>query len=299
MYVRVRDREDDRRGLQRTALSGPGTSQPFPLRPCCLFGPLALIESTGLGTHQGSNERNGIFYSGAAGFIDLGHLRTYCDAAYWAYDQIRALKGFPGTIGTPDGGATVTRSIPVSLWTAVARDIAFDDGLGHEIFTYWIAGPGAGNSAFSPEDLCSNHLGTHVAEVAINSLAASPGVSYQAAVTVVLDRTLQTLKAQPLAETRKAWGRIANCWMGESMWSHLRRRNFGIAPWKVGHPSDVATPAWLLQPPGAGAGYYAYQCSYPTKSGTITTSTFAAQIQKIRADAQRRYGPKYDQPSCP
>jgi hypothetical protein len=163
--------------------------------------------------------------------------------------------------------------------------------------TYWIRFPGAGSSAFSPEDLCSNHLGTYIAESAIKGLVPGSGLSFGAAVTAVLNATLTALKAQPLVETQKAWSRIVNCWMGPNLTSTLSRRNFSVNPWKVGHSSDVATPSWLTQPPGGGAKYYTFEYSYTLKA--INTSTFATHLQEIRANALRLFGPKYDQPSCP
>ena len=296
MYVHTdRPRDDHGYGepcLRRTALGAPPVA-----RPCCLFVPGAFIDPSTIGTHQGPNERSGVLYTGAAGFIDIGHVRHYCDVTKWAYDQIVALKGFPGSITTSEGRATITSSIPAAMWTTVARDIAFDEGLGHEIMTYWKRFPGMGSSAFSPEDLCSNHLGTYIAESAIKGLVPGSGLSFGATVTAVLNATLTALKAQPLAETHKAWGRIVNCWMGPSLLSTLSRRNFSVNPWKVGHSSDVAAPGWLTQPPGGGAQYYTFEYSYTLTA--IGTSTFATQLQKIRANALKLFGPKYDQPSCP
>jgi hypothetical protein len=296
MYVYTDHRRhgghDERVPTRRTTL-GAAPIQ----RPCCLLSPSFLIDPSTLGTHQGPDERLGVIYTGAAGFIDIGHVRHCCDTTKWVYDQIAALKGFPGSITTPEGKATTIGSIPASMWTSVARDIAFDEGLGHEIMTYWNYTPGMGNSSFSPEDLCSNHLGTYIAESAIKGLVPGSGLSFGAAVTAVLNATLTGLKAQPLVESQKAWARIGNCWIGPSVGSSLSRRNFSINPWKVGHSSDVATPAWLTQPPGAGAKYYTFAYSYTLTP--INTSNFATRIQEVRANALKTYGPKYDQPSCP
>ncbi len=296
MYVHTDHRHCDHRS------SAPRSPRPalgaVPSRQgCCMLIPSALIDPSTLGTHQGPDERLGIIYTGAAGFIDLGHLRHCCDTTKWVYDQIVALKGFPGAIKTAEGTATLTASVPASMWTTVARDIAFDEALGHEIATYWGRFPGLGSSSFSPEDLCSNHLGTYIAESAIKSLVPGSGVSFGAAVTAVLTATLTALKAQPLVETHRAWARIGNCWIGPTLLSTLSRRNFSITPWKVGHPSDVATPSWLTQPPGAGAKYYTFEYFYTLM--TINTSTFASRLQAIRANALKTFGPKYDKPSCP
>src|SRR5262249_45547108 len=117
-----------------------------------------------LGRHGRSGEVTGIIYTGKAGFIDLGHLRDHCDLTKFIHDQL--------TIGlTPMRvsavlGEAVMHKCPASDIT-VARAIALDAGLGHEILSYNSFSPGGHNSSFSPEDLCSNFLGTLVAERAI------------------------------------------------------------------------------------------------------------------------------------
>jgi hypothetical protein len=297
MYVYTDHGRHDSGRAAPSLRAADGLGQAPTARPCCLLTPLAFIDPSALGTHQGTSERNGVLYTGAAGFIDTGHARHYCDVAKWVYDQIVALKGAPGPIKASEGKAEITRTIPATLWTAVARDIAFDEGLGHEIWTYWKPGPGLGNSAFSPEDLCSNHFGTYIAESAIRSLAAGGAASFGAAVTAALNTLLTNLKAQPLAETHKAWARIANCWTTGGLTAPLRRRNFSITPWKVGHASDVATPSWLLQGRGAGASYYTF--TYSAMFMNIGTTTFAARIEDIRKDALKTYGMWYDKPGCP
>ena len=135
-----------------------------------MLRPEFFIDPTALGTHQDPTEKNGIIYTGGAGFIDTAHLRYCCDNTKTAYDRISAAKGSPGTvIIMPEGSATITQTVPANLWTKVAGAISFDDALAHEIRTYWDANPavplptipfpGMMNSSFSPEDLCSNFIG--------------------------------------------------------------------------------------------------------------------------------------------
>lgn len=272
---------------------------PTGARVCCMLRPEYFIDPSSLGTHQDPSERNGIIYTGGGGFIDTAHLRYCCDNTKLAYDRISAANGASGTvINLTEGTATLTAAVPRNLWTKVARDIGYDDGLSHEIWTYWKYLPGAGNSSFSPEDLFSNNLGTIIAELVINSSPAN----FNVAVTAVLNNTLTSLKAQPINETNKAWNKINNCWMSiagllKLNYMTLMRRNFDILPWKVGHPSDFPTPQWVIQKPGSGAYYYSFKC--PSLTMNIQTTTFSARIQDIRNDASKRYGTKYDQPSCP
>jgi hypothetical protein len=300
MYLYTdRSGSETRRLGQPESLPGLG-GPPIP-RLCCMLRPNFFIGLSSLGAHQGPNEGNGEIYTGGAGFIDTAHVRHCCDVTKWAYDQITALNGQPGRVATPEGAATLTQAIPQNMWTKVARDISFDDALGHEIWTYWKPGPGLGNSAFSPEDLCSNHLGTYIAEAAINIPAPGGGANFAASVTAVLKATLTILKAQPITETQNAWNRVQNCWMSIGGWpTHymtLKRRNFTITPWKAGHASDVPTPAWVTQGRGAGARYYTFK--YSATLMNIETATFKARIGDIQTDALKRYGPKYDQQTCP
>ena len=99
--------------------------------------------------------------------MDLGHLRETCDLTEFVWMRLQGFAGLPTVIPTIQGEATIVRQVPPNRWLTVAQAIAFDDALGHEIMTYDLQGPGMHNSAFSPEDLCSNFVGTVVARMAI------------------------------------------------------------------------------------------------------------------------------------
>jgi hypothetical protein len=184
--------------------------------------------------------------------------------------------------------------VPRDRWLNVARAIAFDDGLGHEIFTYDLKSPGGHNSAFSPDDLCSNFVGTVVARQAIGA-----GGPFAAQVTAKLKGLLTALGAQTPAETRKAFDLINGRWVDFSGPSsvlnndYLKRRNFSRLPFKAGHPSDAAAPAWLRGTFGDAASFYAYK---HTLVKTILKTDFAAEIVRIRADAKALYGNDFDKP---
>src|SRR5262245_51309642 len=168
MYILTGERSKGRNCLPQEFFQGLGQA-PTTARVCCMLRPNFFVDPSFLGTHQNPTERNGIIYTGGAGFIDTAHLRYFCDNTKAAYDRIKAVNGSSGTvIITPEGAATITQTIPPNLWTKVARDISYDDALTHEISSYWIMNlplvravpfPGETNSSFSPEDLCSNNLG--------------------------------------------------------------------------------------------------------------------------------------------
>lgn len=270
----------------------------IPSRPCCLFGPFPakFIDPTELGAHKDTaTEVNGIIYTGRAGFIDLGHLRETCDITEFVWTRLQGSGGLPTTLPTFHGEATIIKPIPPNRWVAVAQAITYDDALGHEIITYDNhIFPGFHNSAFSPEDLCSNYVGTVVARMAI-----SEGGVFPRKVDAKLRIVLRNLLAQKLAETEKAFNKVKTRWVNfvdSDSWKkddYLRRRNFTRRPFKVGHASDAATPSWVLASFGDAETYYTYK---NTAIKVIPKSSFAAEIQRIRADAKARYGADFERP---
>jgi hypothetical protein len=293
-WIAIRD------GLVRPALAAVPITI-IPSRPCCILAPEIpaigsnIADPASLGTHRDATEVNGIIYTGRAGFVDLGHIREECDLTEFVWIRLQGSGGAPTTIPTVQGEAKIVSRVPRQHWPQVAAAIAFDDGLGHEIFTYDLKGiPGGHNSAFSPDDLCSNFLGTLIARWAIGR-----GGPFNAQVTALLTRVLKVLRAQPPAETRKAFDAVKGRWIGFTGPSsvlvndYLRRRNFSRRPFKAGHKSDAATPGWLLGSFGSVSGFYTYS---HTSQTTIPKADFPAKIQAIRADAKILYGNDFDKP---
>jgi outer membrane protein OmpA-like peptidoglycan-associated protein len=284
----------------------PAAPPPPSIRTCCilaphlgLFGvPSNVVDPAGLGAHRASSEKNGLIYSGKAGFLDLGHMRDMCDVTKFIFDQISAAGGAATTIATARGEAILTAPIPPSEWISVAMDIANDDGFGYEILTYWMLGAGERNSAFSPEDLCSNWLGTRLAETAIRS-----GGNFNTAVTTALGRLIADLDGQAPTETRNAFNRINMCWVtfkdARDLLDddYLRRRNFTPLSWKTGHSSDKPAPTWLTGNPAATTKRYEY---VHTRGRNIFDFDFGAHVTSVKADARRKYGPNFENPiPCP
>jgi hypothetical protein len=281
------------------AAAGPGQ------RTCCLLAPTLspfaadsnLADPAALGTHGGGDERVGLVYTGGAGFIDLGHLRDLIDLTRFVYDRLATGSGSPA-LKTSHGEAiwdAARLGGAPAMRIKVARAIAYDDSIGYEIFTYSVMAPGFHNSAFSPEDLCSNYLGTLIAERAILGGARS----FQAAATAEIGTALARLQAQPVREALRAFNRIARRWVdftgvpSLARNDYLRRRNFSRYPWKAGHPGDIPTPGWVTADLGPVDGFYNYA---HTLTRVITRSDFPAEVAAIRGDASRRYGPDFDKP---
>jgi hypothetical protein len=275
-------------------------------RPCCMLAPTQspfsadgnILDPATVGTHNGPSEQVGLIYSGLLGFLDFGHIRDMCDLTHAVFSHITAVNGQPSTVVTLNGHADITSPIPRSSWLLVARAIAADDGLAHEIITYDQPTPGGHNSSFSPEDLASNQIGTRVAGAAITA-----GGPFDAAVTQALNSLLAGAGAESKAGTLRAFNAINHCWVefsgaGDLLNNdYLRRRNFGVFPWKAPGMRNHPSPTTIF-----GETFAAAQPFYTfTAHGRIQIpkSRFAAEIARIRTDAAARYGPKFDQPTCP
>ncbi|NAZ88027.1 DUF4056 domain-containing protein [Kineococcus indalonis] len=235
----------------------------------------------------------GIVFTGAVGFVDLGHLYAVVDVTAYAYQAIHAARGAAGTrVTTAEGTATLTGTAPAGEWLELARSIAYDDALAHEIFSYDLTyAVGMHNSSFSPEDLCSNHLGTVVAARALRA-----GGRFPAAAEERCRELLTSLNVQNPNEARHAFEMIDDLWVdaaaGISSPGYLKRRNFSRAPWHVHrHPAGGRVPTGLLDPFAVTSTY-----TYRHTAG-FTGADFAARTASIRQHAASRYGPCYDQPT--
>ncbi|GAB3422736.1 DUF4056 domain-containing protein [Flindersiella endophytica] len=274
------------------ALAGPPTAG-LGGRPCCLLESGSLRGATTVGGYTASVA--GTVYTGKAGFVDFGHLWDAADLTGWVYQEIHKAGGASGTkIRCTEGEAELTGAAPASEWLTLARSIAFDDTFCHEISSYWqdqcgsaLVAFGTHNSSFSPEDLCSNYLGTLVAERALVA-----GGSWVAALTSEVTALLASLDAQTATETGKAFDLIKHRWVDVSMRAldpcYLRRRNFTSVPWKTGHSSDTPTPAFVTAPFSLTATY-----EYRHSSG-FKRADFTAQVTAIKTDAATKYGPDFD-----
>lgn len=255
-----------------------------------MLAPFSFLDASSLGLHSSNG---GILYTGKAGFVDIGHVRDTSDLTAFVYQQIHGASGASGTsITTTEGTATLTRALAPAEWLEVARSIAFDDAHAHEISSYSagrcgdiIPQPGGHNSSFSPEDLCSNFLGTLVAERALRT-----GGTFATEVERQIQSLLTSLDVQPLIETQRAFALINGNWVDSGLTlvnnCYLRRRNFSRTPVKAGHSSDLPTPAFVTAPFTVSTPV---PYSYRNRSG-FTLADFPTRIASIRADARILYG---------
>ncbi len=132
-----------------------------------------FIKPSKFGTHSYSKpnrkEKNGSLYTCRGGFIDFAHMR--CAADWTVYIAFRILDG-DTVIELPDESGKLSISFKgasallLEDITAIAQKIAYERLLWHEAASWYYHYPnhiiGEQQSAFTPEDLYSNFLGTMV-----------------------------------------------------------------------------------------------------------------------------------------
>lgn len=233
--------------MAKTFIGSAPASDPQPnQRNCCLLTPLipplvvqpgvGVVDPSNLGPHKyGGGDIYGSVYTCAAGFLDLGHLRDHIDLTKYYYDLLKKNK-FVANITIKatafDGIITTTKAIPKADRIEVARSIAYSQSVAYEIIEYWYNVPGFHNSAFSPEDLVSNFLGTYVAAQALQASG-----SFDTAATKALSDLLTLVGARAPADTMVAFQKIAGIYITSitnvvafQSKDFLKRRNFNVSP---------------------------------------------------------------------
>jgi hypothetical protein len=331
-----------------------GTPSKPASRPCCLlsskrvlpwgmfpwvdyiFDPSEQLDhqyGAGTWSYVKRAEVNGLGYTCSVGFIDLGHVRHVADLTYYYYGWLKEATE-PGdklrTVGH-DGVIEIARRLPTddpNMLVQIARSIAYDESIFYEIETYWSKLPGQHNSAFSPEDMVSNLVGTYVGKQAIKYMQGR-AVGFDTAVTKVLEKTLKHLGVLSAEQTRAALSRIDNVWFAGSSQSldYLRRRNFRydpVRPWRLEGVEGCADRTLFLEPvrslPQDPHDYYAVEYKLPriytntvlrnrleispgfrsiTESAKpiyVSSKEFAHHLARIKVHARATYGPRFDQP---
>jgi hypothetical protein len=211
-------------------------------------------------------ERNGLVYTCRGGFIDTAHVRDYVDWAVFLAARIAPHAEDGGEITLPDQGGrrrVVVRALPpeivVSSYgfkqavTTLAQWLAFQISIWHEIATWygWASVPGFSErgSAFSPEDLYSNMLGSKLMLAITARREAASEPEYNRAVDGWFARALELLGAVPRDLGNDVTRALDGLWWDSSRRvpdpQLVRRRYFEIG--------DPIRP-WLAPPPALPEG---------------------------------------------
>jgi hypothetical protein len=304
----------------------------------------ALTKTSGTGPITGEDrERNGLVYTCRGGFIDTAHVRDYTDWAIFLAAQVgrRIVDG--GEIPLPDEGArrrVVVRPLPPEVLErygltasiiTLAQWLTFQLSIWHEIATWygWESVPGFSEraSAFSPEDLYSNMLGTKLMLAIVQKREARSETEYNRAVDAWLARSLELLGAVP----RELGGEVARAVDG-LWWDSSRRvpdpglvqrRNFAIGdpirPW-IAPESALSEPVRARLAAACGADRspvvfpnpatvrgialadyvtieievdeaLAQQEPFATRGPRLTERDFPELVAAVRAQAIAEFGP--------
>lgn len=174
-----------------------------------------------------SHEWNGIVYTRRAGFIDTGHAREYADLTARLVLQLRPLLARGEGVlplGPRDGQVRVrvlgrvSEAALADTAVRLARRIAFQISVWVEITQHYghslLQGAEEQFSAFTPEDLYSNLLGTYLGVAALES-----SLPYDRAMDIGFVDYLRLLDSTSSAEARRVldaldgrWWRAATAW---------------------------------------------------------------------------------------
>ncbi len=215
------------------ALSPPAS------RTCCALGVSGAIEPGAVTGHvYGSTSLSnvGYVYTAKAGILDIGHIRDHVDLTKYIYAAIVAGHA---KIPCREGTATLSRTPADPI--AIAQAIAYVDSWSHEIRTFGTAFQDF--SAFSPEDLTSNFIGTFIGALALAS--GGPGAGFDAAVDNELSAMLTALGARSRVDTEAVIAMKKSVWWDRLPVPSLIRRNFDGKPWLAGMPYDSPPPAFV------------------------------------------------------
>ncbi|MEX0425562.1 DUF4056 domain-containing protein [Providencia rettgeri] len=180
-----------------------------------------------------SNEKIGLLYTDKSGFIDISHVRDTADYTFYLFSQIYPRLGQQWSVSLSEELAD--RQIHFSafeppqsakqrytLSAYLAAKLAFQLAVWHEIAQWYgyqsVPGFSEGISAFSPEDLYSNLLGSRLALTLILQGRAGSLATYSQSMENILPRVLHLLGSNDRKTTRKIFDSVDGLW-----WNSYRR----------------------------------------------------------------------------
>lgn len=180
-----------------------------------------------------SNEKIGLLYTDKSGFIDISHVRDTADYTFYLFSQIYPRLGQQWSLSLSEELAD--RQIHFSafeppksakqrytLSAYLAAKLAFQLAVWHEIAQWYgyqsVPGFSEGVSAFSPEDLYSNLLGSRLALTLILQGRAGSLATYSQSMENILPLALHQLGSKDRKTTRKIFDSVDGLW-----WNSYRR----------------------------------------------------------------------------
>lgn len=215
-----------------------------------------------------SGEHNGLIYTRRGGFIDLAHLRDSADMTLWLFSQIWPRLGLTTRLTLKDelgrreirlfSSTPPRRAVQryqLTVW--LAAHLAYELAAWHEVAQWYgyqsVPGYAEGVSAFSPEDLYSNLLGTRLAIALLNSGEAATLSGYQQAMSRAIPQALAQLQAAPPSVTRFQFDMLDTQWWNSRCRLPdkflLRQRNYDLSARRIpSRPAERVSPLVLSLP---------------------------------------------------
>lgn len=294
-----------------------------------------------------ARENNGLLYTCRGGFIDLAHVRLWADTTVYLTAQIQREMDLGGVIELADQGGKrhiVIEAIDAEriadvgrreLAVALAQWLVFQASVWHEIASwYGYAAVGAWPekiSAFSPEDLYSNLLGTKLAGGIMLFGGSSDERDYNNAMNAWLTVALKRMRVATKESATAAMYAVDGRWWDSTKripdWHLVLRRNFetgaSLNPWLVPmafapkpEPSvdcaNAGPPLRMRNPSGVEGVRFDHDASlqidvddnlaangfpFPRRnSRRISEGDFRAIIEKIRRENAAAFGEGHDRP---
>jgi hypothetical protein len=210
-----------------------------------------------------TDEPVGYVYTGAAGLVDIGHVRDNADMTFWIYAHLmngeHAFTTYGGAVGVPNIPTSQSQVL------ALAGAIAYVDAWAHEISTWgdttiWNNDSVEDFSAFSPEDMSSNIVGIRVATNAIQAGGGAAVLTFDQQMDIALAKMMTELDAQqakvttPLVDSLEfkpgdtdltgKWYTLDSASPGNTF-IRIVRRNFDGTPWPIAGGPTAQLPQWL------------------------------------------------------
>lgn len=216
------------------------------------------------------SEHNGLAYTQRGGFIDVAHVRDSADMTIYIFSHLWPKLGEAFTLTLSDElaqrklifNAFTPPEDPASRYTLavyLSASLAFQVAAWHEVAQWYgfesVAGFSEGISAFSPEDLYSNLLGSRLAIILILSGHSVSLGMYDASMDTLINEALHQLNVVSPQQTRQQFDRLNHLW-----WNHncslpdkflLLKRNYLTTDYRL----PVAVPGiddnklqWLALP---------------------------------------------------
>lgn len=269
---------------------------PIPIFPITKFIRPDKFGQQSYGVPNRRKEKNGALYTCRGGFIDFSHMRAAADWTVYLSFQILADDKsvvLPWEAGELKLQFRDLDELDEEDIVNMAQKIAFERLVWHEIASWHYHAPyhliGEQSSAFTPEDLYSNFLGTEIGKrIALRILTKQEPLSYSQIATEEIQKMISSLgpvaskkdskHAYDVVDLNKqrrlpAEERNEDVWYDSKIVFHDQRYVFkrymnigpAMSPWLIPEPQKagcpvIQNPAILYVPQRASTGrsYYDY-----------------------------------------